>query len=196
MVLEQAPLTGKQEAERADNHYALTLSAKSKKSLIRLVKRYHHFLTKNKKLALQDICCTTHIGRSHFNHRMAIITNDMTDLRSKLKRMIPFNINIDEYQDKEIYYGEHKITRDYKKGNKNDGYGLSEPDFRELSEKGNLKIREYVQSGRNNNRLLKEIVQLYIKGADLEWEDFYKDMTTQKISLPLYPFDRERCWMS
>jgi acyl transferase domain-containing protein/acyl carrier protein len=202
VVLEQAPLTEKQQAGKTDNHHVLTLSAKSKKSLIQLVKQYHHFLIKNKKLALHDICYTANIGRSHFNHRIAIITNHMTDLRAKLKQIISFNINIGECLDKEIYYGEHKTIQANKKGNKNDGcsrygyeYSLSQSDFRELSEKGNIKIREFVQSGRNNSRLLKEIVQLYIKGADLEWEAFYEDMTTQKISLPLYPFDRERCWI-
>ena len=44
-------------------------------------------------------------------------------------------------------------------------------------------------------QLLESLGQLYTKGVDVDWDGFYRDRPVRKISLPTYPFQRERCWV-
>jgi acyl transferase domain-containing protein/NADPH:quinone reductase-like Zn-dependent oxidoreductase/acyl carrier protein len=41
-------------------------------------------------------------------------------------------------------------------------------------------------------QLLSSLSQLYVKGADIDWAGFDRDYPRQKVSLPTYPFQRER----
>lgn len=43
--------------------------------------------------------------------------------------------------------------------------------------------------------LLDSVAALYVKGADLDWENFHRDYSCQRMPLPTYPFERERCWI-
>ncbi len=62
----------------------LPLSAKSKVALQGLVVRYQDYLEAHLDTSLRDICFTASIGRSHFNHRLAITTISIQDLQAKL----------------------------------------------------------------------------------------------------------------
>ena len=143
VVLEQAPEIDIKETKKKNNPQPniLTLSAKSKKSLIQLVKRYKNFLKKNKDADLNDICYTVDTGRAHFDHQIAFIAKDIPDLRSKLDHITASNI--DKIETKDIT----KVLR---------------------GSRGNLAA--------------------FFKRAPWPPE-------AKKISLPLYPFDRERCWL-
>ncbi|MEM9216874.1 MAG: amino acid adenylation domain-containing protein [Cyanobacteria bacterium P01_F01_bin.150] len=95
VILEEAPVQnkrqkakGKSEELSERSHHILTLSAKSQKALLQLAQRYHQFLGNNSTAALTDICFTANIGRSHFNHRLAIITSDKQELTDKLAKVI------------------------------------------------------------------------------------------------------------
>jgi polyketide synthase PksN len=43
---------------------------------------------------------------------------------------------------------------------------------------------------------LRTLAQLYIKGKDINWEGFYGAIRCRRVSLPTYPFDRARHWLS
>ncbi len=64
--------------------HLLTLSAKSKPALRDLVFSYKDYLQENPDIALADICHTANIGRTHFNHRLAIAVKSKTQLQHKL----------------------------------------------------------------------------------------------------------------
>jgi malonyl CoA-acyl carrier protein transacylase len=44
-------------------------------------------------------------------------------------------------------------------------------------------------------RIAESLAKLYIEGADIRWREFYKAQTHIKLSLPTYPFQREKCWV-
>src|SRR5262249_41624550 len=44
-------------------------------------------------------------------------------------------------------------------------------------------------------QLLESIGALYAKGASIDWSAFDRDYPRRKISLPSYPFQRERFWL-
>jgi malonyl CoA-acyl carrier protein transacylase len=70
--------------------YLLNLSAKNEQALKDLVEKYQHWLVENNNnnVDLKDICFTANTGRSPFNHRLAIITNNQQDLTDKLTQII------------------------------------------------------------------------------------------------------------
>ena len=78
-----APL---QEADNLERSlHLLTLSAKTEKALSELVVRYQNYLEEDKNDSeLGDICYTANIGRTHFNHRLAVIASNQQELVEKL----------------------------------------------------------------------------------------------------------------
>ena len=63
--------------------HILTLSARSEQALGELVQRYEQFL-RDAEVSLADLCFTANTGRSHFNHRLAIVASSIAKLREKL----------------------------------------------------------------------------------------------------------------
>jgi acyl transferase domain-containing protein/acyl-CoA synthetase (AMP-forming)/AMP-acid ligase II/acyl carrier protein/alpha/beta superfamily hydrolase len=64
--------------------HLLSLSAKSETGLKDLVKSYEKYLTDRSEVAMENLCFTANTGRSHFNHRLAIVTDSAKQLQEKL----------------------------------------------------------------------------------------------------------------
>jgi malonyl CoA-acyl carrier protein transacylase len=62
----------------------LTLSAKSEKALLELAQRYAAFSETNPTASIADICFTVNTGRSHFDHRLAVVAESTLHLREQL----------------------------------------------------------------------------------------------------------------
>ncbi|MEG3959208.1 non-ribosomal peptide synthetase/type I polyketide synthase [Microcoleus sp. herbarium2] len=43
--------------------------------------------------------------------------------------------------------------------------------------------------------LLESLSRLYIQGANLKWKEFDRDYSRNRLSLPTYPFERQRYWI-
>jgi len=53
-----------------------------------------------------------------------------------------------------------------------------------------------VRRGRDDwQQMLESLAALYVRGADMDWAGFHRDYPQRKISLPTYPFQRERFWI-
>jgi len=65
--------------------HLLTLSAKNEAALQQLTQNYINWLQKQQNI-LADICFTAHVGRAHFEHRLAIICSDETHLLNQLQK--------------------------------------------------------------------------------------------------------------
>ena len=68
--------------------HVLPLSARSNGALRQLVERYHDWLEAGITATLPDICFSAGVGRSHFNHRLALVAADLPQLRQQLKRYL------------------------------------------------------------------------------------------------------------
>ena len=66
--------------------HLLTLSAKSEPALLQLADNYAQFLSHN-TASIADICFTANTGRSHFTHRLAIVTSSRQELADKLAKI-------------------------------------------------------------------------------------------------------------
>jgi len=85
VILEEAPVQVKSEDFRERPCHIFTLSAKCDQALQELSQRYQEFLENNSTASIADICFTTNTGRTHFNHRLAIVAESTMQLREQLK---------------------------------------------------------------------------------------------------------------
>ncbi len=169
----------------------LTLSAMSKEALGELIKKYKRFMDQKINVNLTDICFNANTGRGHYNCRLAIIINDKEELKQKLN-CINFR-KLDDNENK-AFVGEFKVVM-HQKEVIDDGI-ITEFEKREITEKANVLLKEFIKKGCEDRKLLEEICLLYIKGANVEWDQLYIDQKPVKISLPTYPFERTSCWIN
>jgi surfactin synthase thioesterase subunit/3-oxoacyl-(acyl-carrier-protein) synthase/acyl carrier protein len=64
-----------------------TLSAKDPQALKILIERWVHFIEANPALSLPTICYNLHLKRSHYTHRLAIISNTIEELKNALLKI-------------------------------------------------------------------------------------------------------------
>ena len=99
VVLEEAPLgqrsrgAGERRSRGAEEQrgrgklpcHLLVLSAKSEKALRELAQRYEDYLQEHSEICLADICFTASTGRSHFEHRLAVVGQESSDIQTQLR---------------------------------------------------------------------------------------------------------------
>ncbi len=191
IVLEEAPQMV-QETESNDNRdYILTLSGKSKSSLQELIKKYYKFVERRKQNNLGNICYTANTGRGHYDYRLVLKLKDFEDFKQKITLLQ--EKGLEQEQDHGIYYGFNKVVSDRKKI-KEEGE-ITEGEKRELSKLANSIINEMLEvDDENHNKLMDELGELYIKGANIDWDLLYKDQNRVKVNLPVYPFEKKVYW--
>jgi acyl transferase domain-containing protein len=92
VILEEAPiatpLVGKPLMGGERPAHIITLSAKSDLALQEMAQRYEYFLASHPEASLEDVCFTANTGRAHFDHRLCIVTESITQLRQQLSAFI------------------------------------------------------------------------------------------------------------
>ncbi|MEH2067460.1 MAG: MupA/Atu3671 family FMN-dependent luciferase-like monooxygenase [Nostoc sp.] len=84
VILEEAPAVTRVASDIERKVHLLTLSGKSEKALQELAQSYADFVVSHLEASLADICFTANVGRSHFNHRLAIVTESTNQLHEQL----------------------------------------------------------------------------------------------------------------
>jgi acyl transferase domain-containing protein/ubiquinone/menaquinone biosynthesis C-methylase UbiE/acyl carrier protein len=62
----------------------LVLSARTGPALVGLARKYEQFLREKQELDLADICYSASTGRAHFEHRLAVVAEDLPEARERL----------------------------------------------------------------------------------------------------------------
>ncbi|MGM9979480.1 MAG: amino acid adenylation domain-containing protein [Clostridium sp.] len=190
MILEEAHSSKDIINKEVINEFnVLTLSAMCNKSMESLINNYNRFLNEKTINNINDFCYTANIGRGHYNIRLAIIFKDIEDLKEKMYKLS--YLNLDNINEQWFSYNIHKIVSSNK--NKYNLGEITEKDKIMMNELADVKMKEYISNKSVNS--LKEVCDLYTKGADVEWMMLYSDMKVKKMSLPTYPFNLERCWI-
>ena len=85
IVLEEAPQAEQPQSTAVERPaHLIALSAKTPSALQAVASRYAEHLADQPSDAIADVCFTANTGRSHFEHRAAIVASSATDLREKL----------------------------------------------------------------------------------------------------------------
>ncbi len=87
VVVAQAPPEERNLAEAVRPLHIFTLSAKTQTALKQLAQRYQDYLTTT-IADIGDICFTANVGRSHFNHRLYVVTSSTTQLQEQLAAFV------------------------------------------------------------------------------------------------------------
>ncbi|CCF13229.1 short chain dehydrogenase family protein [Brevibacillus laterosporus GI-9] len=192
LVLEEAPAPKLRPplSDQASKPHILSLSAKTENGLRQLVDAYIQYIEKNEKVSITDLAYTSNTGRGHYESRLALVVRDRTDLIEKLSLCKTELFATEERIG--CYSNSFKIIHD-QKPNRSEKE-ITEADIRQLSEQANALISQLVKA-ESSEVLLHQLSQLYVRGAEVDWERLVQKEHAHKISLPVYPFNRKRCWV-
>ncbi|MCU4825110.1 SDR family NAD(P)-dependent oxidoreductase [Bacillus cereus] len=189
VILEEAPKI-EQHEETVFSENIFTVSARTKKSLFNLLNRYVEFLGKEKEVKLHDICYTVNTGRLANKFRLALIIKTKEELLEKLELLVRSEWKT--YPDKDIYF------QMIEKNTRFIGRSIFFTRINESHTSHQIK--------RIINRIRKDIThinkcdlqflsEVYCNGADVNFEELYRQFNFQKVSLPTYSFDGKRLWI-
>ncbi len=191
IVLEEAPQIERDTGGQPQKFYIFTLSAKSKNALAALLNRYLSYMDKNRDVGVGDICYTVNTGRGHYKYRLAIIVGTRADLKNRMEaaRSSAF----DRLKADWFYYSSHTAVPDSVEIR---GEGeVAERDIQKMSDRSKGEMEEYLSDPANLTPL-EEISRLYVRGAEVDWKEFYRDESRRIVHLPASPFEPTRCWLS
>ncbi len=120
---------------------------------------------------LADVAWTLQIGREPMPARLAMVVTSVGELIDKLTE----------------YENAKKEMEDFHTGHVSPG--KSEYDMIE-GEEGDLFLQSIIR-----NRKLGKLARLWVSGADMDWCLLHPDGPPNRISLPTYPFARDRHWI-
>lgn len=151
----------------------IILSAKQEERLKEYVEAFLTALEKKsyKNEDLEKIAFTLQVGRESMKSRLAMVVTSIEELNKKL-----------------IAYLENKFDDEYI-------YSSSHKNRSNINHSSNDKIETGIEKWirfQNASGLLNH----WINGSKIDWKKLYVTHSPQKISLPTYPFAKERCWIS
>ncbi|HIJ54803.1 MAG TPA: zinc-binding dehydrogenase [Deltaproteobacteria bacterium] len=179
LVLEeyQRPEVSGERSEVRVEPQLILLSARNEDRLIAYVEIMVEFLTSTLNserltLNLSDIAYTLQVGRKPMEERLALVVTDTDELIEKLKR----------FQD-----GETGINNCFR-GN---------PEAEEIPMDASNPEKDFKRhvEGAVTTRDLPKLAEFWVTGRDIDWHRLYSDPNPGRISLPTYPFARQRYWL-
>ena len=89
LVIEEAPATGSAAApaQPGESVGVLPLSGRSAEALTAMAQRYGAWLQEHPDVDISDVCFTVAAGRSHFEHRAALVVDSAEDARQQLAEL-------------------------------------------------------------------------------------------------------------
>ncbi|WP_226294048.1 SDR family NAD(P)-dependent oxidoreductase [Aquimarina algicola] len=162
-------IPGEKPVYQSNDPAIIVLSAKDKDRLKEQVENLYAYVEDHKDINIYDLAYTLQVGREPMEERLAITVIDLDSLLAALL--------------------------DYKKGDS--GKWLSgniSQDKNTFKLTGNAGAA-YIESALESKEI-SNLAQSWIQGLDIDWRLLYqKDNTPKKISLPTYPFAKERYWV-
>ncbi|WP_217563204.1 type I polyketide synthase, partial [Paenibacillus sp. GbtcB18] len=151
----------------------LLMSAKSEDRLCEQAKHLLKWIQEGRfsEDDLASIAYTLQVGREAMDERLAFVAKNLKELEERL-------IDIIEGRFYDIYRDEVKKNKAFSTFFKDDG---------DL----NKVIELWLTEMKYDN-----LINLWVKGVAIDWERLYRNKHHQIISLPSYPFYRDRYWLS
>ncbi|WP_188068503.1 edeine polyketide synthase EdeG [Brevibacillus brevis] len=192
LVVEEAPgfiPPPKQE----EGTQAIALSAKSKESLLNLLLRFQKWTSKpvEELPTLESLSFTANTGRSHYGYRLLLICRDMDDFAAKISKLCASDWTT--LSDPDIFFGWHKVISQ-EKADREPGI-LTEAEQQAMNKAANALLQKLLLAQSKELSDLKELGELYVSGADVRWSAMYTFKKPRRVHLPVYPFERKRCWL-
>lgn len=159
-------------------------SARNKRGLERYVERFIVYLNENPVDSIANIAYTLRVGRTAMSERLALLAETAEELLTKLSQWRTLASADEKNKTHEATLNQQSIFS----GNKDGRYGTS---FLMDGVAGD----QFIQQLLHRKEWIK-LAQLWTSGVDIHWQSIHADQRYQRISLPTYPFNRERCWIN
>ncbi|MEE0930929.1 MAG: SDR family NAD(P)-dependent oxidoreductase [Acutalibacteraceae bacterium] len=152
----------------------IVVSAKNKDRLYEYVKLLLNALEKTSTsyVTLSDIAYTLQIGRDAMEERIAFVVETVEELKNVLRMYLT------ETQENRSFYSGCVKTK------------LIGTEKAEAQR----RVKNILQNFRNKSEL-NELARFWVQGINLDWNSLYILNKPKRISLPTYPFAKERCWI-
>ena len=175
MVIEEAPQVERLHGEKPG--YLIVLSARTFSQLQQQAIQLVEYCRQEPQVDCGNMSFTLLLGRKHFNHRLACIVHSQNELVTLLEKWL------EKGKVLEIYVSEISETDQRK-----------QPSLRRY---GNQCIQncQYADDASEYLENLYTVAELYAQGYELEFGQLFLNEQLSRISLPTYPFARERYWV-
>ncbi|WP_429843904.1 SDR family NAD(P)-dependent oxidoreductase [Brevibacillus sp. FIR094] len=120
---------------------------------------------------LTDVAFTLQVGREALEERLAVIVRSVNDLEEKLTQFVEGTGNIAE-----LYRGRVK-------SNHETVALFADEDMKQT-------VETWIAKGK-----YAKLLNLWVKGVSFDWNKLYSEDKPRRVSLPTYPFARERYWI-
>uniref|UniRef100_UPI002C385DCD polyketide synthase dehydratase domain-containing protein n=1 Tax=Methylomusa anaerophila TaxID=1930071 RepID=UPI002C385DCD len=121
---------------------------------------------------LADMAYTLQVGREAMEERLGMIVSSVGELAEKLQGFLEGWERVEDFHRGQV-----------KRSNETLAVFAADEDM-------NQAIRAWI-----NKRKYGKLLDLWVKGLILDWTSLYGDSKPRRISLPTYPFARERYWV-
>ncbi|MDF3014454.1 MAG: Mycocerosate synthase, 6-deoxyerythronolide-B synthase, partial [Cellvibrio sp.] len=149
----------------------IALSARTKKQLEQRASDLLAFLRSSSSLNLNALAYTLQTGREAMEERLGLIVTSVHELQEKLTSFLSGNQAMD------VYVGQVKRNKE------NMAVFTADEELQEAIEKW------------IDRKKISKLLDLWVKGFQFDWNKLYGDSKPQRISVPTYPFAKERYWV-
>ncbi len=214
VVVKEADVLVREDGE-IDLHL-FTLSARNQKALFQLAADYISYLELHPDVLIEDICYTVNVGRSHFNHRIALIVTSVAELQAKLVQYTTQETTSELWQSKANLNQEPKlalivsgqVSSELKELAKsliqnpfvssdtaNVYWQIDNPQTISNNNQTTIVLSQIKPDLNNWQIIISGLAQLYVLGVNINWKALSENCSGKKISLPTYPFQRQSYWL-
>ena len=175
VIIEEAPQAATRSNQLEKPYYLIAISAKTDRALKQKLLDLERWLSNQaaNDVTLQAISYTLNVGRRHFANRCAFVVSSVDVLRESLISAINGNPS-------ECY-----ITGNYQPVTISNEMITTE--LQKLSQSLSLSPETYQNK-------LKQIAYFYVNQASIDWASVHFNESKNKITLPTYPFEKNRYW--
>jgi acyl transferase domain-containing protein/acyl carrier protein len=128
--------------------------------------------TDNCNLRLEDLAYTLQVGREAMRYRLALRVHSLDELRSRLRHYLEGVGGLGD-----VWVGEARLRAD------NSSTFV-------VDEETTRRVAAQIGQGQHD-----ELLRLWTRGMTFDWNQLYGAHRPRRISLPTYPFARERLWI-
>ncbi len=195
--------------------YLLTLSAKTVVALKQRVNDLLAWIGNNPSANIEQISYTLNCGRTHFNHRCALIVDSIDQAAHVLQQL-----DAQSSPDKILMMGDDHNQASCKcpspcgtnSHNELAGGVVARHEAIQSSEHGtldchaslattepggfctNCEVHWEPSSLRDDRTMLIDVANRYLEGKEIDWQTLHENNNRKKIPLPTYPFAKEHYW--
>lgn len=178
VVLEEYTPESEYAPEEGNDPHLFVLSAHTEASLYELAHQYRQYISDDSQSSLRSICYTASTGRAHLDYCLALIVSSKQELIDKLTSLIQGERNLPQ-----VHFS-YKNIKEMQPAEKDD---LSKQVSDLMQHRACTKDERIIW--------LNRVAELYVQRAVIDWRAVYSNEVVQKTPLPLYPFERNRCWV-